>query len=155
MAKILVLQGLPASGKTTYAKKLLAESPSGYAMRINNDDLADSMFGETFGGGHNSRTLLAKLRISMVRIAVASGYQLVIVDNTNLAPTEVRALERLSKTLGVEFEIDNSFLSVSLYECLERNAQRENPVPEHVIFSMAKSAVVAENRKRDNQDDQN
>jgi len=33
--KLLVLQGLPASGKSTYAKKLLADYPAGYALRIN------------------------------------------------------------------------------------------------------------------------
>jgi predicted kinase len=146
MAKILVLQGLPASGKSTYAKKLLAELPAGYALRINNDELSKSMFGVQFGGGANSSKLLRKLRNGLIRIALANGYQLIIVDNTNLATSEVRRLERLSKTHGVEFEINNSFLEVSVSECLTRNSARENPIPENVILEMSK--LVKKNKKR-------
>lgn len=146
MPKLLVLQGLPASGKSTYAKQLLAEYPAGYALRINNDDLATSMFGSSFGGGAESSKLLRKLRTNLIRIAFKNGYQLVILDNTNLVPREVRALEKLSKICGVEFERNTKFLSVPLAECLERNALRENPVPEKVILEMSK--LVKKNLKK-------
>lgn len=138
MSKLLVLQGLPASGKSTYAKQLLADLPAGYALRINNDDLATSMFGSAFGGGANTAQLLGKLRADLVRLAFRNGYQLVILDNTNLTAKGVKSLERLAESCGVEFELDKSFLSVPVAECLRRNALRQNPVPDKVILEMAR-----------------
>jgi predicted kinase len=138
MAKLLVLQGLPASGKSTYAKELLAEYPAGYALRVNNDELATMLFGTAFGGGEKAGQLLGKVRADLVRQAFRNGYALVIMDNTNLNPKAVKSLERLAESCGAEFELDNSFLSVPIAECLRRNATRENPVPEKVIYEMAR-----------------
>lgn len=138
MAKLLVLQGLVASGKSTYAKGLLSIHPAGYALRINNDDLSTAMFGSAFGGGANTAQFLGKLRADLVRLAFRNGYELVIMDNTNLNPKAVKSLEKLAESCGVEFELDNSFLSVPIAECLRRNALRENPVPEKAIIEMAR-----------------
>lgn len=138
MAKLLVLQGLPASGKSTYARELLASYPAGYALRVNNDDLATSLFGSAYGGGANTAQLLGKLRIELVRLAFRNHYELVIVDNTNLVAKGVDRLRKLALECGADFELDNSFLDVPLSVCLERNAKRENPVPEKVIYEMAR-----------------
>lgn len=139
MARLLVLQGLPASGKSTYARKLLAESVAGYALRINNDDLATMMFGSAFGGGQNSAQLLGKVRADLVRQAFRNGYELVIMDNTNLNPKAVKSLERLAESCGVDFELNDTFTNVPIVECLRRNALRSNPVPEKVIMEMARA----------------
>jgi predicted kinase len=137
MAKLLVLQGLPASGKSTYAKQLIAESITGSAMRINNDELAMSMFGVAYDGNPKSSKLLAELRENLVRLAFSNGYELVIMDNTNLNPKTLESLKKLANSCGVDFELDKSFLSVPVAECLRRNALRANPVPEKVILEMA------------------
>lgn len=136
--KLLVLRGLPASGKSTYARELLASSPAGSAIRINNDELSAMMFGTSFGGGRNTAVLLGKLRAEMVQIAFRSGFSLVIMDNTNLTETGLNSLRKLADVAGADFELDDRFLSVPLYECLERNAKRENPVPHSVIIEMSR-----------------
>lgn len=138
MPKLLVLQGLPASGKTTYARTLLATMPAGYALRVNNDDLATMLFGTAFGGGAKASDLLARVRSDLVRQAFKNGYEVVIMDNTNLNPNTVKQLERLAETCKATFEIDASFLAVPLTECLRRNALRANPVPESAILKMAR-----------------
>jgi predicted kinase len=137
MAKLLVLQGLPASGKSTHARKILADSPAGYALRINNDDLSTMMFGSAFSGGSKAPWLLGRLRSDMVRMAFRHGYELVILDSTNLTKKSVDRYRKLAEECQVEFELDNSFLSVKLDECLRRNALRENPVPDSVMVQMA------------------
>ena len=38
MKKVIMMRGLPGSGKSTYAKSLLAETPNAY-KRINRDEL--------------------------------------------------------------------------------------------------------------------
>jgi len=138
VAKLLVLQGLPASGKSTYARTLVLSFTAGYALRINNDELATMLFGFPFSGGKNSAQLLGKVRADLVRQAFRNDFKLVIMDNTNLNPKAVKSLERLAESCGVGFELDDSFLGVPLSVCLERNAARENPVPEKVIYEMAR-----------------
>lgn len=139
MKKLLVLQGLPASGKSTYARELLSSSEEGTSLRINNDELSSMLYGKTYtpGDSHASQ-LLGKIRAEIIRNAFRIGYQLVIVDNTNLSPKTFKSLQRIAEDCDAEFELNNSFLDVPIEECLRRNALRENPVPEKVIWEMAK-----------------
>lgn len=99
------------------------------------------MFGETFAPSLNSGKLLRKMRAEIIRNAFRLGYELVIVDNTNLAPKTLNDLERIAKDCDAEFELDNSFLDVPIEECLRRNAMRENPVPRNVILEMSKTFI--------------
>lgn len=138
MKELLVLQGLPASGKTTYAMKMLALAEPGVALRINNDELSAMMFGSSFAPVPNASHILGYARSSLIRNAFRLGYKLVIVDNTNLTPKTLTTLRHLAKECDAEFELDKSFLDVPLDECLRRNALRPNPVPENVIREMAK-----------------
>lgn len=139
MKKLLVLQGLPASGKSTHAKELLALAEEGTALRINNDELSLMLHGRTFTPGDSKASqLLGKIRAEIIRNSFRLGYQLVIVDNTNLSPKTFKSLQRIAEDCDAEFECDNSFLDVPIEECLRRNALRENPVPEKVIWEMAK-----------------
>jgi predicted kinase len=136
MTKLLILQGLPASGKSTFARSLVADS-AGLAVRINNDELSEMLFGSTYTGNKSSARLLERLRFSIARSAIDNGYELVIVDNTNLNPRTLRAWIDFAETVGVEWELNATFLEVPLEVCLARNAGRANPVPESVIRSMA------------------
>jgi predicted kinase len=139
MKKLLVLQGLPASGKSTHAKELLASAEEGTALRINNDELSLMLHGRTFTPGDpKASQLLGKIRAEIIRNAFRLGYELVIVDNTNLSPKTFKSLQRIAEDCDAEFELDNSFLAVPIEECLRRNATRETPVPEKVIWEMAK-----------------
>jgi predicted kinase len=74
----------------------------------------------------------------LVREAFRNHAELVIMDNTNITAKGVASLRKLAGECGVEFELDESFLDVPLAVCLERNAGRENPVPEKVIIEMSR-----------------
>jgi predicted kinase len=136
--KLLVLRGLPASGKSTYARELLASYPVGSAVRINNDELSLMLFGSAYAKSDYSANLLGRVRANLVREAFRNHAELVIMDNTNITAKGVASLRKLAGECGVEFELDESFLDVPLAVCLERNAGRENPVPEKVIIEMSR-----------------
>lgn len=138
MPKLLVLRGLPASGKSTYARSLVASLPVGSAVRINNDELSLMLFGSAYAKSDYSANLLGRARSLLVRESFRNHAELVIMDNTNLTAKGVESLRKLASDCGADFELDESFLAVSLEECLERNARRENPVPEKVIIEMAR-----------------
>lgn len=85
MPVVHVMTGLPASGKTTAARKLQAES-DGRMRRVNLDDLRamlDIPAPEPRGYAHE-QTVLA-IQDAAVRAAVDDGFD-VVVDNTHMTP---------------------------------------------------------------------
>jgi predicted kinase len=137
--QLLILRGLPASGKSTYAKELVAVAPSGTAVRLNNDDYVAMIYGGRAPYGNSAvREFLAKSRLEMLESFLASELiNLIIIDNTNLANKTVSGYFELANRYGAEIVIDDRFLKVSVEECIARDANRENPVGEAVILEMA------------------
>ena len=142
MGKLLVLRGLPASGKSTYARDLMASLPKGFAVRVNNDELSLMLYGASYLKTPESAKMLFNVRESIIREAFKRDTELVIVDNTNLSANAVAVLKQLAIECRAVFEVDESFLEVPLDVCLRRNALRSNPVPDSVITEMAKSFII-------------
>lgn len=139
---VLVLRGLPGSGKSTWAREHAAQAVPGTVVRINNDDLAQMLFGDPWGSrSKDSAALLAGARLGLLNAALANpSVRMVIVDNTNLAVKTVKALESAARTAGATFIVDDRFLSVPVAVCIERDAQREASVGRDVIEKMSKQA---------------
>jgi len=140
---ILVLKGLPGSGKSTWAKDFVAKS-NGKAKRINKDDLR-AMLDNNVYSKPNENTVLAA-RDVLVDTFLANGIETIIIDDTNFEPKhfermmEIKDLQRykredkyLTTDIGVEYK---EFLDVSLDECIYRDSKRANPVGEKVIRDM-------------------
>lgn len=132
--KLLVLKGLPASGKSTYAKKL---EEQGY-IRVNKDDIRidERLFPEGYNfknKSHEKRVVRERNRI--VTEALEAGKD-VVVDDTNLNPVHIKDLANIGKKFDVIFEVNDSFLDVPLNVCIERDKGREGMVGESVIRSM-------------------
>lgn len=127
MPTIYMCKGLPASGKTTWAKKTLSDSPSMF-QRVNKDEIRAML-----GGERNEHTVLV-VRNAAIRAALEAGKS-VIVDDTNLNPIHERDLHKIAE----EFDADVktvSFLDVPIEECIRRDAGRPNSVGEKVIREM-------------------
>lgn len=144
MKKLVICKGLPASGKSLWAREFVKGKKDW--VRINNDELGAMVFGELFA--RNRGDLLDKIRLHMVDWFMNLGYN-IVVDNTNLHPkqevyyrtiVEERnfAVQCGEKLDGYEFSIKD-FTDVSVNECLVRNRARENPVPDKVIYQMYNS----------------
>lgn len=131
MAKLIMTKGLPASGKSTWAKAQTIDS-KGKIKRVNKDDLRSMIDGGIWSPKNEKQ--IVQIRDIMVQHFLLSGFD-VIVDDTNLLPKHEADLRKIAETNGAEFEIE-SFLDVPLGTCIARNAQRVNPVPENTIKSM-------------------
>lgn len=128
---IEVLQGLPASGKSTYARKKVDENPHQH-IRVNKDDLR-KMLHNSFHCGSNEK-LIIQIESSIIEKALTENRS-VIVDSTNLNSSHVDRIKNIAvKFPKVQFKV--TFLDVSLDECLLRNQNREDKVPEDVIRGM-------------------
>lgn len=130
MQKIIMLKGLPASSKSTWAKEQVAKG--GY-LRVSMDDIRASVFG---GWSVKKEKACLRLRDEMVKFGIKEGKN-VIVDATNLNPKHEYRLRALAEELGVQFVINDSFLKVSPEECVERDLHRgENAVGSKIIYEM-------------------
>lgn len=144
LKRVVALRGLPASGKSTAALHALDVHQAGTVVRINNDDLVAGMLGN--GRQDNQAkgvpALLADTRTALLQTALRNpDVRLVILDNTNLNLRTVHALHETALLAGAVFEVDDTFLSVPVDVCIERDAARERPVGAWVINRMARQAA--------------
>lgn len=122
-----MLKGLPASGKSTYAKEL---ADKGWA-RINKDDIR-AMINNGKWSKENEKQVI-NVRNQLIRQYIDSGYD-VVVDDTNLDPKHEKFLSELAAALLVEFQV--KYFDTPISECIRRDALRANPVGKKVIWGM-------------------
>ncbi len=127
MPKILLLKGLPASGKSTYAKGL---ADNGW-IRVNKDELR-SMLNNGKCNRVNEKLVLA-IRNNTIIEAINSNRS-VVVDDTNLAPVHRNVISDIAKKLGATFE--TKFFDAPVDECIKRDLAREKSVGRDVILKM-------------------
>tara|TARA_B110000211_G_scaffold233016_1_gene298114 strand:- start:964 stop:1854 length:891 start_codon:yes stop_codon:yes gene_type:complete len=147
MKKVIITKGLPASGKSTYAKNLVKENV-GMWKRVNKDDMRD-MFDASVHSKGNEKFLL-RMRDHVILEALRSGKH-VIIDDTNFEPRHEERIREIvaeyKAESGHEVNVEVKFFDVNLEECIKRDKKRDNPVGEKVIrsiynkFLRAKSSI--------------
>ena len=132
--KVIICQGIPASGKSTWAKE---QVKTGGWKRINRDELR-AMIDAAKWSPKNEEEIVA-IRNAMLKVFLENGDN-VIIDDTNFGsnPSNIRKeIARICLELDQpEPEIEVKFFPCKLAEALERNAARAVPVPDHVIREM-------------------
>lgn len=133
MQKIYVLTGIPASGKTTFARSL-------GIPRFNLDDYR-AMLGLPFS--KENERLAVKAMVSGAHAVAATGADIVL-DNTHLH----KKLPKLYKDTFYDLPdarfVVEDFNGVGIIECIERDAKRTvGHVGEEVIWKLVKSAQHA------------
>lgn len=112
-----MLKGLPASGKSTWAKE--KTKSGGNCMIVSKDTIR-----ETLGGYTQRREKdVVKIRNQLIRTGIELGKN-VIVDDTNLNPVHEKTIRQLAKELGATFQVEDSFLDVPVEECIVRDLHR-------------------------------
>lgn len=131
--KLLMLKGLPASGKSTYAKELVGEG----WVRSNKDDLRLLLHGGKWSKKNEEQVVA--VRDAIARAGLAAGRN-VVVDDTNYHPSHESDLRKIAKEFGAEFETKE--FPTDVEECIERDLKRENSVGEQVIRKMWRQYVA-------------
>lgn len=128
--KIICTQGIPASGKSTWAKKFVSEN-SGW-VRINKDDIRKGMRVDYWpdGGKFDKKledTVIAAEREAVIAM-VKAGYN-VVVDNTHLLLIKTNKnkhldfYRKLAVSNNCEFEIKTFHIDTDV--AIERDSKRE------------------------------
>lgn len=135
MAVVYFYQGLPASGKDTDALQRMAES-NGKLKRINKDILREMIDGSKFSKEREKHIL--KARNMLLEYYLSEGYDVAITD-TNYNPYHWDTVSYIARRFNAEVKMVR--MDTSVYECLRRNAQRPNPVPDTTIWNMYRKYV--------------
>jgi len=129
--KIVLLVGLPGSGKSTYLQRIGVTGISSDHVR---QLLADDPEIQTI-----HRRVFATVRY-LIRQRLALGMPVTYVDATNLTPWERRPYIRLGQLH--DCDVEALFFDVPLEVCLERNRVRGRVVPEEALWKMGERLMA-------------
>ncbi len=129
--RIWLLQGLPGSGKSTWAKEQVKQFPLMY-KRVNKDELR-AMIDDGKWSKSNEQFVL-RIRNQIIREALTAGYD-AVVDDTNFAPQHKQTMDIIAGEFP-KVEVVVKFFDTPLEECIFRDSKRENPVGAGIIRKM-------------------
>ena len=130
MCSIVLLVGLPGSGKSTWAAHQSTTALSSDAVRLL---LADDATDQSIHA-----RVFATVRY-LLRQRIAIGRPLTIVDATHLTPAERLPYVQIAQ--WYHCGIEAVFFDVPVEVCLERNRGRNRVVPEDAVRTMAAKLV--------------
>ena len=137
MKRIILTRGIPASGKTNWAKQEVLKDPE-HSIRINRDDLRN-MCGKYWVPTREKYITACKGTILIN--AINFKFDTIIIDEMNLNPKENRYLKEVVSMMNDTFKDNNDkyiieikdFTNIPLDVCIKRDSKRENPIGENVI----------------------
>ncbi|HWB82954.1 MAG TPA: ATP-binding protein [Bryobacteraceae bacterium] len=124
--RIVVLIGLPGSGKSTYLERLGVTGLSSDTIRklLADDETDQTIHDRVF----QTLRYLLRQRLALRR-------EVTYIDATNLTPEERRPYIAIGQSYGCEVEA--AYFAAPLSVCRQRNAQRHRVVPEEAMEKMA------------------
>ena len=130
MSKLIITRGLPASGKSTWAKQWVLEDPE-HRVRINQDDIR-LMLGKYWVPSRER--LVQHIQEKALIEALLRDYDIVI-DNTNLNEKVLDNYRVLVTAYGNHSIEYKDFFDTPLSVCIKRDKNRDLQVTEKVIRS--------------------
>jgi predicted kinase len=132
MATVTICKGLPASGKSTWARAEV-ESRPGQVKRVNKDDLRAML--DLSRWSKANEKFVEELRDFIVARALAAGLD-VIIDDTNLHPRHEERIRELVADVAPDTKVHVKFFDIELEEAIARDLKRPVSVGERVIREM-------------------
>lgn len=133
--KILILIGIPASGKSTWAAEYVRNNPNW--VRVNRDDFR-AMLKNSQICENKIEDMITALVIDTIERALMKNLN-VLIDNTNL---KAKYIDEFVQRFKYQADIDFRLFDISLQKAIERDALRDKKVGTGVIKKMYDSYKV-------------
>jgi len=125
--RVTILKGIPAAGKTTWAREEVEKNPT-QTVRVNKDDLRTMLSNGKHSKGNEK--LVIAVRDAIIHEGLEQ-YRHVIVDDTNYHPEHEKRIREIADAHGATVTVKE--LTLSVEDAIVRDSQRPNPVGEEVI----------------------
>lgn len=143
MKKLLVLQGLPASGKSTYAINWVNEDPE-HRLRINQDSIR-MMFGKYWLDNKEQlkkrEAITYNINTELLKQCMFKQFDIVL-DNMNLSKRILSGIEDYVNYFNMKFvdlqayQIEYKLFKVPLDVLINRDSMRDKSVGPEVITGL-------------------
>ena len=143
MKKLLVLQGLPASGKSTYAVRWVNEDPE-HRLRINQDSIR-TMFGKYWLEDKvqlkKRESITSNITMELLKQSMFRQFDIVL-DNMNLSTKTVSSIEDYINYVNIKFadlqvyQIQYKLFKEPLNVLINRDSKRDKSVGADVITNL-------------------
>jgi len=142
--EIVLLKGLPACGKSTYAEKMIRQSNSW--KRVNKDLLRKMIDDSVWSENHEK--FILNIRDYIVGEALRKDKN-VIVDDTNFEEKHFDRMCEIAQNQNRNITVREMYFPVDLAEALKRNSSRIGAarVPDEVIYKMYNKYIDGRNVK--------
>lgn len=129
MGTLIILRGVPGSGKTTWARTYCENHRT--AKRVNKDDLRAMLNDGAYS--LTNEAFVQQAQIAIIEAAARSHCQ-VVIDDTNINPDHIETFTELAQRIGYGIRIVD--MTTPLEECIRRDAERARPVGANRIRDM-------------------
>lgn len=126
--KVLILKGLPGSGKSAYAKELMNTEKEW--IRVSRDNLRDMLY---FGGFSREKEDRLVYYMKYIIVDLLREGCDVIVDNCHLDPAHIAIIHDAILFSDIRCDVEIKEMETSLDECIARDSLRPDSVGEKVI----------------------
>jgi len=147
MQTVLILKGVQASGKSTFAKKLCNMFSNW--KRVNKDEIRGALSFKQWN--HKVESMTSNLQFHLVKEYLNEGCN-VVIDNTHLRSKTINftieTIKKIANDLNIDIRIKSKSFKVTLEEAMDRNVKRELPIPNTVIensFSKFRLSEILDN----------
>lgn len=131
MKKLIVLSGIPGSGKSTWTKEFVEKAEDG-TVAVVSADINRLVIGGAKDNFDHEVDVWKKVYDDILMYSFEDSIQIVIADNTSISN---KSRLQYSKFKDL-YELELLLFRVPAEECIRRNAQREKPVPEDAMKRM-------------------
>jgi len=132
---LIILIGLPASGKSIFASKIkviFQKRYSNFKVEIVDPDKIRNKM-SPMGFNYRKEYMVRKKNLKEVKLGLKKGL-IVISDDLNYFSSMRHDLKKIAETLKKKYFIVH--ISTPIEQCIKWNNARGNPIPNHVIYNI-------------------
>jgi predicted kinase len=145
MSTVVIMKGLPGSGKSTYCKDFIKRNPT--YKRVCRDDLRLMLHDQSFAP--KKEKFITKIENEIIFSILEKGFN-VIIDSTNLNTSRVNSRNNKIKEKFPKTDfLTKSFIDIPIEECIKNDLKRPNSVGSDVIYGMHERYLLEKHDMRD------